>query len=143
MKGADRERDEQKGLLWLREAAENGHIGAQFQMGVICATGQGVPRDLAAAAEWYQRSAAGGNRFAQHNLATLLIEGEYIQIDAKEARRLFILAAKAGLAEAQIALGDLYASEGDFRLASQWYRKAAEQGSPEGAERLKQHADSG
>lgn len=71
-------------------------------------TGTGVVRNLAEAVRWYPRSAEHGDRYAQYNLAIMLLKGQGIAQDVEEAFRWCCLAAEQGLAEAQRQLGDLY-----------------------------------
>ena len=83
-------------------------------------------------------SAEQGDRYAQYNLAVMLLKGQGTTPDAEEAFQWCCLAAEQGLAEAQRQLGDLYhAGHGvarDVALADAWYEKAAGQ---EGAEAAK------
>ncbi|MBI5597805.1 MAG: sel1 repeat family protein [Elusimicrobia bacterium] len=48
------EKDDAKALNWFRSAAEDGYAPAQSQMGFMYEWGDGLPRDLAAAATWYR-----------------------------------------------------------------------------------------
>ena len=43
-------------VKWFRLAAEQGHAGAQFNLGGMYATGEGVLRSGAAAADWYYKA---------------------------------------------------------------------------------------
>ena len=43
-----------------RLAADQGYHAAQFNLGVLYANGDGVPQDLAQAAEWYRKAAEQG-----------------------------------------------------------------------------------
>ena len=54
--------------LFLR--AGKGDAAAQYEAGILCATGKGgIRKDLSAAAEWYRKSAEGGNPDAMLQLA--------------------------------------------------------------------------
>ena len=54
------EEDKQKALSWYTLAAEQNHSSAQFNLAKMLAEGDGVPKDLAAAKEWMQKSAGRG-----------------------------------------------------------------------------------
>jgi hypothetical protein len=71
-------------------------------------TGTGVVRNLAEAVKWYRRSAEQGDRYAQYNLAVMLIKGQGAPQDSEEAFRWCCLAAEQGLAEAQRQLSELF-----------------------------------
>jgi len=44
----------------FQQAADQGHASAQYYLGMIYERGVGVPRDLAAALNWYRQSATNG-----------------------------------------------------------------------------------
>ncbi len=46
-------------MIWLRTAAEKGYAPAQYNLGVMYHTGQGVPQDYVQAHMWYNLAAAG------------------------------------------------------------------------------------
>ena len=62
-------------VRWLTAAAERGFILAQSQLGVAYESGDGVRRDLRAAAFWYAASGQQGDPFAQYQLAILYYHG--------------------------------------------------------------------
>ena len=56
----------QQPLDGLRVLAEQGDVGAQFILGVMCANGQGVSQDSAEAVRWYRLAADQGHALAQY-----------------------------------------------------------------------------
>jgi TPR repeat protein len=60
--------DFQQAMEWYRKAADQGHAAAQLNLGLMYASGRGVPRDDAEALNWMRKSADGGNAAAQHDL---------------------------------------------------------------------------
>ncbi|MFC1777873.1 tetratricopeptide repeat protein [Pseudomonadota bacterium] len=38
-------KDDARAVEWYRQATEHGHAKAQYNLGFICATGRGVPKD--------------------------------------------------------------------------------------------------
>jgi len=65
---------------WMRIAANNGHAGAQFNLGRSYETGDGVKDiDYKEAARWYQRSADQGYMESQCNLGLLYCKGRGVE----------------------------------------------------------------
>ena len=60
---------------WRLLATEQGHIGAQFNLGLMFDNGYGVPKDEKAAADLFTRAAEQGNASAQYNLGLLYESG--------------------------------------------------------------------
>jgi len=61
---------------WYRQAAEKGDIPAQFSMGVMYDTGQGVAQNYQQAILWYGKAAEHGNVKAQNNLGFMYSRGK-------------------------------------------------------------------
>ena len=114
---------------WYRMAAELGHAEAQYNLGVMYATGEGVHEDDAEAARWYRRAAEQGNAEAQFHLGEAYLSGLGVPKDVDEATRWYRKAAEQGDARTQYALGALYYTiDMDLAERVRWLRKAAEQG---------------
>jgi hypothetical protein len=114
-----------------RQAAEQGHISAQVNLGVMCVAGEGGPPDLDEAVHWYAQAAEQGDALAQFNLGAMYVEGQGVARNFENAMLWYRRAADQGNAPAQFSLGLLYEqSPGMLYLkeAALWYRKAAEQG---------------
>ncbi|GAA2714323.1 tetratricopeptide repeat protein [Actinoplanes palleronii] len=79
-------------LRWYERSAELGEPGARRMLGIMYATGQGVPVDDAVA-ESYWRAAADGDERAFRDLGTLFA---YHRDDPAEAAHWFLKAAQAG-----------------------------------------------
>lgn len=116
----------------LRPLAEQGDADAQITLGIMYDYGQGVPKDDAAATEWYRKAALHGIPTVQHNLGVKYFEGIGIEKDYAEAARWWRMAADLGFAESQYSLGEMYAwglgPAKDEEAAARWYLAAAEQG---------------
>jgi hypothetical protein len=89
-------RDPAKGFSWFTQAAEGGHPGAQFNVGVAYQTGSHVAQDSAAAAAWFSRAAAQGHPAARVNLAVMYSSGAGVAKDFVRAYMWADLAASAG-----------------------------------------------
>ena len=119
-------------LRLYRPLAETGHVGAQFNLGVMYESGQGVPQDDAEAMKWFRLAAAQGHARAQGSLGFMYDNGRGVPQDYAEAVKWYRLAAEQGVAEAQYNLGVMYDNgrgvPQDYAEALKWYRLAAAQG---------------
>ena len=119
-------------LSKTKRDARAGHAGAQSLLGVMYATGDGVPKDSAKAVEWYQKAAAQGNADAQNNLGAQYFNGDNVPKDLAKAVEWFQKAAAQGNAIAQYLLGRMYwLGEGVSKnhvLAYAWLNLSAAQG---------------
>jgi tetratricopeptide (TPR) repeat protein len=116
----------------LEARANNGDASAQFDLGVRCGKGDGVPVDHEKAAVWYRKAAEQGLAKAQAALGRCYAIGEGVAQDYAEAAKWSRKAAEQGDARGQLNLGFSFANgQGvpqDYAEAVKWYRKAAEQG---------------
>jgi FkbH-like protein len=114
--------------IWYRAAAEANDPEAQFQLGILHANRNGEPSEAAAALRYYRQAAEQGHALAQHNCGEMLLASG----DVGAAAHWFAAAAAQGVAEAQLVLGDLYASGRGvprrLQIARDWYEKAASSG---------------
>src|SRR5712691_207500 len=105
---------------------------AEGALAYLYATGQGVPRDDAAAAAWYRKAAEQGDLNAANDLGALYANGRGVARDDGEAAFWYGRAAAAGIAAAQFNLGVMTAAgrgvAPDPAAAARWYRAAADQG---------------
>ncbi|MBR7621371.1 sel1 repeat family protein [Phenylobacterium sp. 20VBR1] len=119
-------------LQLVRPLADQGNAVAQYHLGLLYDTGQGVPQDYAAAAAWYRKAADQGHSDAQFNLGLLYDNGQGAPQDHAAAAAWYRKAADQGDAEAQTNLGIAYATgQGvaqDYVLARMWLNLAAAQG---------------
>ncbi|MET3907822.1 hypothetical protein ABID59_002163 [Bradyrhizobium sp. S3.3.6] len=77
--------DYAKALRLVRPLANDGDAAAQFNLGLMYVTGQGVQQDNAAAALWFRKAAEKGLAPAQTNLAVLYRDGRGVAEDVTEA----------------------------------------------------------
>lgn len=114
--------------------ADEGEPMAFSILGLMHASGQGVPQNFTEAARWYRLAAEQGVAVSQASLAGLYFEGKGVPRDVAEAIRLYRLAAEQGDASAQFNLASIY--EGgrgvnpDYTEAIYWFRRAAALGNP-------------
>jgi localization factor PodJL len=88
--GVDRERAK----VWYGRAAEQGHVRAMHNLGVLLAAGERA--DDVTAARWFAQAAERGLADSQFNLAVLHESGRGVTKDLKQAYFWFALAAKSG-----------------------------------------------
>ena len=124
----------------LEARANNGDASAQFDLGVRCGKGDGVPVDHEKAAVWYRKAAEQGLAMAQAALGHCYAIGEGVAQDFDQAVMWFRKAAEQGDARGQSNLGFSFAKgQGvpqDYAEAVKWSRKAAEQGDARGQNNL-------
>lgn len=129
---AARRGDYATALAEFRRLAEEGNFVAQYNLGIMYANGQGVPRDLVEAATWFDKAAKGGDARAQFNLGNMYARGQGVPQDLSRAADWYAKAAEQGLADAQYGLGRLYymgaGVKRDLAEAYVWMQLAADQG---------------
>jgi TPR repeat protein len=128
--------DYETALKLMRPLAEAGIVGAQFNLGLMYASGHGVPQDLAEAVKWWRKAADVGNAKAQLSLGLAYGAGRGVPQDFGEAMRWSRRAADQGDAGGQVAVAAMYElGQGvpqDYAEAMKWYRYAAGLGSAAG-----------
>ena len=83
----------------LRARAEQGDAVAQYNLGVIYATGEGVPQDDAEAVRWYRLAAEQGYALAQGALGAMYMNGQGVPQDHETAHVWLNLAASRSTGE--------------------------------------------
>lgn len=96
-------------LALFLPAAEAGSLSAQYHLGLMHARGEGVPRDLSAAAGWFERAARGGHNHAQFILGHMYSRGDGVARDLPRAHMWFTAAAANGWWKAREAREKLVA----------------------------------
>jgi hypothetical protein len=61
--------------VWLKQAADINHPGAQNKLGYLYSTGQGVPQNFQEARRYFELAAAQGDPDAAHNLDRMFEQG--------------------------------------------------------------------
>ena len=116
----------------VREQAAAGNSAAQFELASRLAEGRGLTRDLAVAAQWFEKAATQGFAPAEYRLASIYEKGLGMERDYARARIWYQRAADQGHARAMHNLAVLIADgtdgKPDYASAAGWFRKAAELG---------------
>ncbi|MCX5812288.1 MAG: hypothetical protein NT178_07060 [Proteobacteria bacterium] len=112
--------------------ADQGRAEAQFYLGRMHESGEGVPQDYSQALRWYRKAAEQGHADAQCNIGTLYFDGLGVQRDYNQAVAWFRKAAEQGQSQAQYNLGVAYLDGHGLPRnkaeALNWFRKSAEKG---------------
>lgn len=112
-----------------RKTAEQGDAKAQYHLGVLYATGRGVPPDYAQAVVWYLKAAERGDVDAQLNLGIIYANGQGVTQNYTLAVAWYRKAAEQGNADVQFDLGVMYYNGQnvmqDYTEAGFWLNLAA------------------
>lgn len=118
--------------------ADAARVDAQCEnlIGVLYASGLGVPRDLNTAVDYFKKSASRGNMKAQQSLAIAYMKGfGGVRQDQRMAFEWMLKSAEQGWAPAQLVLGSFYelgeGTDKSDEKAVLWWRRAANQDSTE------------
>lgn len=87
-------------MKWYRDAADQGHAGAQNNLGTMYAHGLGVPQDYTEVPKWCRIAADQGNASAQYNLGVMYPQGQVVPRDYLQAHLWTKRAAEQGYEEA-------------------------------------------
>ena len=125
-------KDYKKAFELYLEAAKQGYMKAQHNLGCMYQYGHGVSQDYSKAVEWLTKAAEQGDAAAQCNLGYMYQYGYGVSQDYSKAVELYTKAAEQGDAAAQCNLGNMYqygyGVSQDYSKAVEWLTKAAEQG---------------
>jgi TPR repeat protein len=120
--------------------AQEGNAKAEYNLGQMYISGDGVPQDVDEAQNWYRRSAEHGYSEAQYTLGALHFRQVAALKSHEEAVEWYRKAAEQGHARSQLNLGDLYFKgevvQQDVPTALEWYRRSAVQGNGEAQHHL-------
>lgn len=118
-------------LASFKNAAERGHVTAQYNLGVMYSKGQGTIRNEMEAFRWFYQAAKQGDRDAQFVIGTRYDKGNGVICDKVAAVKWLRMSAESGNIKAQYALANkFYYGEGvsrNYQAALKWYKKAAKQ----------------
>ncbi len=114
------------------ESAKNGFSAAQYILGVMHNTGEGVPKNYGQAVNWFRLAAEQGHAGAQYDLGYAYSNAQGVEQNYNEAFQWYLKSAQQGYSIAQHNLGLMY-MEGngvpqDFVKAYAWLNTAYAQG---------------
>ena len=100
--------DFQKGVAWLKKAADQGHATALRDLGMMTVTGQGVEPNPALGIEMEKKAIDYGNTESYYDLGYFYANGVGVEKDIDLASIYFYKSMKAGKAAAKNVLQELY-----------------------------------
>lgn len=100
--------DEKKAFVCFKQAANQGHTEAQYQLSICYDRGMGVRRSITEAAKWCQMAAYGGHAQAQSEIGYCYEYGQGVVRNIKEAVRWYQIASEQGNIEAKNNLAFCY-----------------------------------
>ena len=118
------------GTAYFKASARTGHAQGIYNLGRSYYSGQGVEQDTPKAIATWQRAAQKGHENATWRLAVLHAAGEGVPQDHAKAKALCTPLAQKGHLASLLLLGELAHRSGDPEQAAKWWKKAAEEDSP-------------
>lgn len=95
-------------VMMIQKAAEQGDMEAQYRLGMMYDSGNGVVHDPLETVNWLRKAAGQGHTEAQFNLGTMYDSGHGVSRDYSEAAKWYQKAAEQGYVSAQKNLGAKY-----------------------------------
>lgn len=108
-------------LSICQQAAQDGDVAAEFELGEFYYDGKRAPRDLAQALNWFEQASLQGHPQAQYRLGMMFFRGEGVPANAVQAYIVLKMAAVNGSDEAMDS-ADLIAAQmprNELEIASQ------------------------
>ena len=125
-------KDNKRAVFWHKKAAEQGHMQAQYELGLLYMKGVGVGKNEKMACYWFEKAAEQGDIYAQYCLGFNYYSGKGVEKDENKCFYWINKAANKGNPSAQVKLGNYYEQgigvSKDLRKAAEYYMKAAKQG---------------
>ena len=112
----------------LKTLPNIGVAESEHCLGLRYAEGIGVQKNLAIAAQWYQRAVDHGSAESANNLALMHQGGIGVGKDLQKAKQLFELSARKGDSNAMMNLADHLLETDDLKMANVWFDRACEAG---------------
>jgi TPR repeat protein len=102
------QRNEAEAAKLYRQAADQGHLGAQANLGRMYRDGRGVKENDAEAMRWFSLAAGQGDPWAQSLIGSMYAKGEGVDEDLVEAARWYRRSADQSFSNGQNNLGNAY-----------------------------------
>jgi len=128
--------DYAQAVVWYQKAANKGESQAQYELGLVYMSGEGVSKNYNEGVSWLKKAAEQGHAQAQYNLSLAYYKGNGVAKSSTQSINWLTKSAEKGYEKAQNELGKTYrdGDEGvskDLKQSIKWFRKSAEQGFPE------------
>ena len=123
--------DSVEARYWFEQAADQGHLVAQYSLAKLYLSDDVEVRDIRLGMNWLYTAAVNGSSYAMYRLAKECLKGEVIEKDTEHAIEWFAESAERGNQYAQYMLGKLYLTVKevpyDEEQAVYWLTRSAEQ----------------
>ncbi len=116
----------------MLKLATEGQPEAEYHVGMFFNNGIGTPADPAAAFEWFEKAAAGGDPLGSYKLGCYYA-GQFpgvVELDPDKALKYKLVAAEQGYDLAQLDVGRHLHDDKAYPEAIRWWTDAAKQGEP-------------
>lgn len=117
---------------WYQKAADDGHAGAQGQLGCMYISGTGTKQNGEEGVKWLEKATEAGDVAAMSQLGSLYLRGHFVDKDFDKAKDLIERAANQGNKQAKYYLGCMYLTgsgvDKDQDKAKDLLREAAREG---------------
>lgn len=123
------ERDRAQGEMWIRKAAETGHVKAMTRLGMILRHPERSEKEVRESVDWFLRAAEHGDSYGMTSLGFAFREGDGVPVDERIAADWFIKAYEAGSKSASELAGRLLSYHPENHVeAVKWLRVAVDHG---------------
>jgi TPR repeat protein len=116
----------------LRQKADAGDARSQVELGIMYASGDGLPTDEAEAVRWFRKAAEQGYAAGEYSLGEMYSTGRGVPLNYEEAFKWLHRSAEQGDPRGQYNLAAMYATgngvDRNDNESAKWMRKSAEQG---------------
>ncbi len=129
----------EQSFLCYKIAAEKGHAGAQYRLGLLYYRGKRIAKEYETAVAWFRRAAEQGHDRAQYYLGHCYGSGRGVKKELPAALVWLNKAAEQNCVDAKNALGILYTNEisiKNTKEALEWFSQAAKEGHPDAQNNL-------
>ena len=113
---------------WFGQAARQGVVAAQYELGVLLLSDDPEVRNPGLGIQWLEYAACHGSDRAAYQLGKEYLRGKVVARDAVKAAEYLTQSAESGNQYAQYALGKLYLDRQDHEQAHYWLSQSAAQG---------------
>lgn len=124
-------------MEWYLMAAEQNHVTAQYNVGLLHEHGLGAEKNYTEAMKWYLEAAKNGHREALVNLFSMHLNGFKAPKNQNELIKWLTNFANEGHAKSQFILGMTYIFEENEREGKEWLEKAVTNGCADAQQNLK------
>jgi len=110
----------EKGLPYIKTAANNHYEQAEHVLGLMYIKGDGVEKNYQQAYYWFSKAARAGNISAMYDVGAMIYNGEGVKADKQKAMNIYIMVAEKGHVMAMKELVKIYHVLGNTLEMNKW-----------------------